>query len=194
MADGGPTDDTTAHAGSAVGGPDQPAAGRTVELRISVTGTHTRRSDLEALNTWLAKAPSLKEARERHEVRVTRKDSLDQSDAMAGELLQDVILVVTAEAVRPVAESAWSSVLTWLRNRRRLADADESPRVVLDGGRDGGRDGDGPDGLILLDTRETGRGAGPDARPESGPASGVGYGTHSGGRPGASGSDEPGEA
>lgn len=190
MADGGPTDDTTGHVGSAVGGPDQPAAGRTVELRISVTGTHTRRSDLEALNTWLAKAPSLKEARERHEVQVIRKDSLDQSDAMAGELLQDVILVVTAEAVRPVAESAWSSVLTWLRNRRRLADADESPRVVLDGGRAGGREGDGPDGLILLDTRETGR----DAGPESGPASGAGYGTVSGGRPGAAGSDEPGEA
>ncbi|MCZ4095341.1 MULTISPECIES: hypothetical protein [Streptomyces] len=104
------------------------------ELRISVTGTHNRHLDLEALQEWLDTSSSLKEARDRGEFTVVRRASRDQRDSMAGEILQDIILVVVAEAVRPVAESAWRSVLTWVRNRRRLADRREEPRVTLDGG------------------------------------------------------------
>ncbi|MGW0787568.1 hypothetical protein ACWD04_04785 [Streptomyces sp. NPDC002911] len=104
-----------------------------VELRISLIGTHTRRDDLEALNTWLKNAPVLEDALERQELALARKDSLTQTEAMGGELIQDIILVVSVELARTVAENTWRSVETWLRNRRRFADPEETPRVTLDG-------------------------------------------------------------
>lgn len=138
-----------------------------VELRISLSGTHTRRDDLEALRTWLKTAPVLEDALERGELTLQRKDSLTQTEAMSGELVQDIILLVTAEAVRPVFENAWRSVGTWLRNRRRFAAPEEAPRVTLDGPPQGpgsglSRDTDTFPGSVGTDT---GRTSGPDDGP-----------------------------
>lgn len=104
-----------------------------IELRISLSGTHTRRDDVEALHAWLKNAPVLEGALKRDEVTLARKDSLTQAEAMGGELIQDIILVVSVEVARSVTENAWRSVETWLRNRRRFADPEETPRVTLDG-------------------------------------------------------------
>ncbi|MFI2783073.1 hypothetical protein [Streptomyces sp. ALB3] len=138
-----------------------------VELRISLTGTHTRRDDLQALHAWLKKAPVLEDALERNELGLERKDSLTQVEAMGGELIQDIILVVSVELARSVAENAWRSVETWLRNRRRFADPEETPRVTLDG------PSQGPGSDLRRDTdRDTERGSGPDGDPDAGPESG----------------------
>ncbi|WP_406394952.1 hypothetical protein [Streptomyces sp. NBC_00887] len=161
--------------GAQAGGQEPGRSGETVELRISVSGTHTRRDDLEALHTWLKSAPALEEARERHELGVGRKDSLTQTEGMSGELIQDIILVVSVEVARSVSENAWRSVETWLRNRRRFADPEETPRVTLDGPDSGPGSGLG---------RDTARDTDRDGPPEAGP--------ESGGRNGARG-DEPGE-
>lgn len=155
--------------------------GETVELRISVSGTHTRRDDLEALHTWLGSAPALEEAQERHELGVGRKDSLTQTEGMSGELIQDIILVVSVEVARSVSENAWRAVETWLRNRRRFAGPEETPRVTLDGppqgpGSDLSRDTD------LGTAPDAGRTADPDAGPPE-----------PGGRNRTRGGDEPGE-
>ncbi|WP_307126878.1 hypothetical protein [Streptomyces sp. B1I3] len=137
-----------------------------------MSGTHTRRDDLEALHAWLQNAPALDEARDRRELSVGRKDSLTQSEAMSGELVQDIILVVSVEVARSVTENAWRSVETWLRNRRRFAEPEETPRVTLDAP---------PQGPGADLSRDTDRDGGPDAGPESG------------GHNRARGGDEPGE-
>lgn len=173
-----------------------------VELRIAVSGTHTRRDDLEALHTWLQNAPVLEDALERGEADLTRKDSLTQTEAMSGELIQDIILVVSVEVARSVSENAWRSVETWLRNRRRFADPEETPRVTLDGpsqgpgaglsrdtggpgadDRDGSGDPDGDAGGPDTGGRDTGTGR--DGDPEAGPGSG--------GPDRPRGGDEPGQ-
>uniref|UniRef100_A0AAU3H0U0 Uncharacterized protein n=1 Tax=Streptomyces sp. NBC_01401 TaxID=2903854 RepID=A0AAU3H0U0_9ACTN len=152
-----------------------------VELRIGLSGTHTRRDDLEALDTWLRNAPVLEDALERGEVTLVRADSPTQSEAMGGELIQDIILVVTAEVARSVAENAWRSVGTWLRNRRRFADPEEAPRVTLDG------PSQGPGAGLSRDTDD-------DAHDGDGGDGGDG-GTapEGGGRNRTRGDDEPGE-
>jgi hypothetical protein len=150
-----------------------------VELRISLSGTHSRRDDLEALSTWLRNAPVLEEVLERDEATLTRKDSLTQAEAMGGELIQDIILVVSVEVARSVTENAWRSVETWLRNRRRFADPDETPRVTLDGPPQG----PGSD-LSRATDDDTGGGT---RDTESGPA------PDTGDRNRARGGDEPGE-
>ncbi|MFJ3142285.1 hypothetical protein ACIPJM_07490 [Streptomyces halstedii] len=124
----------------------------TVELRISLGGTHTRRDDLDALHTWLSHAPTLQDARRQGRLSIGRSDSLTQTDAMSGELVQDIILLVSAEVARSVAEIAKSSVETWLRNRRRFAGDDENPRYTLE--ERTGEPESGP-------RRGTGRAAGP---------------------------------
>ncbi|MFF5895762.1 hypothetical protein ACFY8O_07515 [Streptomyces argenteolus] len=157
-----------------------------VELRIVLSGTHTRRDDIEALRTWLENAPVLEDALERGEVGLERKDSLTQNDAMAGELIQDIILVVSVELARSVAENAWRSVETWIRNRRRFADPEETPRVTLDGPPEGpgsglSRDTDrDTDGETRRDT---------DGETRQGPDTGPGPG----GRNRTRGGDEPGQ-
>ncbi|WP_237521710.1 MULTISPECIES: hypothetical protein [unclassified Streptomyces] len=191
----------------------EPGQGR-IELRISLSGTHTRRDDLEALHTWLKNAPVLEGALKRDEVTLARKDSLTQAEAMGGELIQDIILVVSVEVARSVSENAWRSVETWLRNRRRFADPEETPRVTLDGpsrgpGSDLSRDTDDDtrrDTGTGDDTRrdtgtgtgtgdDTRRGTGPDARrgtdddTRGGPDADPG----AGGRNRTRGGDEPGE-
>ncbi|WP_405802353.1 hypothetical protein OG291_21025 [Streptomyces halstedii] len=124
----------------------------TAELRISLGGTHTRRDDLDALHTWLSHAPTLQDARRQGRLSIGRRDSLTQTDAMSGELVQDIILLVSAEVARSVAEIAKSSVETWLRNRRRFAGDDENPRYTLE--ERTGEPESGP-------RRGTGRAAGP---------------------------------
>ncbi|MFD9422706.1 MULTISPECIES: hypothetical protein [unclassified Streptomyces] len=104
----------------------------TVALRITVSGTHRRKEDLAALCAWLKSAPALNEARGRDELRVERGVSLTQSESMGGAPVHDILLVVAAEAARPLADIAWNSVRTWHRNRRRLANPEEEPRVRLD--------------------------------------------------------------
>ncbi|MFF3301332.1 hypothetical protein [Streptomyces sp. NPDC002908] len=150
---------------------------QSIELRIVLSGTHTRRDDLEALRTWLQNAPVLEDALERGEVGLERKDSLTQSDAMAGELIQDIILVVSVELARTVAENAWRSVETWIRNRRRFADPEETPRVTLDG------PAAGPGSGLSRDTdRDTG---GENLQgPDTGPGPGGGNRTRGGDEPG----------
>ncbi|MFE4449489.1 hypothetical protein [Streptomyces sp. NPDC056796] len=147
----------------------------TVELRIAVSGTHTRRDDLEDLRTWLRSAPALEDALERGELTLAHKDSLTQTEAMSGELIQDIILVVSVEVARSVSENAWRSVETWLRNRRRFADPEETPRVTLDGPPQG------PGSGLSRDTDH-------DGDPETPPDPGAGPGRN---RP--RGGDEPGE-
>ncbi|MEU5654694.1 hypothetical protein ABZ802_03605 [Streptomyces sp. NPDC047737] len=150
---------------------------QSIELRIVLSGTHTRRDDLEALRTWLQNAPVLEDALERGEVGLERKDSLTQNDAMAGELIQDIILVVSVELARTVAENAWRSVETWIRNRRRFADPEETPRVTLDG------PAAGPGSGLSRDTdRDTG-GENPQG-PDTGPGPGGGNRTRGGDEPG----------
>ncbi len=182
-----------------------PGPGR-IELRISLSGTHTRRDDVEALHAWLKNAPVLEGALKRDEVTLARKDSLTQAEAMGGELIQDIILVVSVEVARSVTENAWRSVETWLRNRRRFADPEETPRVTLDGpsrgpGSDLSRDtdddarrgtdpGDGTGDGVRGDT-DSGDGARSDrdgetrGGPDAGPGAGGGNRTRGG--------DEPGE-
>lgn len=177
-----------------------------IELRISLSGTHTRRDDVEALHAWLKNAPVLEGALKRDEVTLARKDSLTQAEAMGGELIQDIILVVSVEVARSVTENAWRSVETWLRNRRRFADPEETPRVTLDGpsrgpGSDLSRDtdddtrrdtdpGDG-DGVRGDTDTDSGDGARSDTDgetrggPDAGPGAGGGNRTRGG--------DEPGE-
>lgn len=180
-----------------------PGPGR-IELRISLSGTHTRRDDVEALHAWLKNAPVLEGALKRDEVTLARKDSLTQAEAMGGELIQDIILVVSVEVARSVTENAWRSVETWLRNRRRFADPEETPRVTLDG------PSRGPGSDLSRDTddearRDTGTGTGDGVRgdtdsgdgarsdtdgeirggPDAGPGAGGGNRTRGG--------DEPGE-
>lgn len=141
--------------GSGVGGQVPGEGVGTVELRIGVSGTHTRRDDLEALDTWLRSAPDLEEVREADQLAVGRKDSAHQTDAMSGELIQDIVLVVSVEVARNVVDKVWRSVETWIRNRRRFADPEETPRVTLDApttgpgaglGRDTDRDGESSGG------------------------------------------------
>lgn len=175
-----------------------------IELRISLSGTHTRRDDVEALHAWLKNAPVLEGALKRDEVTLARKDSLTQAEAMGGELIQDIILVVSVEVARSVTENAWRSVETWLRNRRRFADPEETPRVTLDGpsrgpGSDLSRDtdddarrGTGPgDGDGVRGDTDSGDGARSDTDgetrggPDAGPGAGGGNRTRGG--------DEPGE-
>ncbi|MFD4899868.1 hypothetical protein [Streptomyces sp. NPDC058411] len=139
-----------------------PGPGR-IELRISLSGTHTRRDDVEALHAWLKNAPVLEGALKRDEVTLARKDSLTQAEAMGGELIQDIILVVSVEVARSVTENAWRSVETWLRNRRRFADPEETPRVTLDG------PSRGPGSDLSRDTDD-------DARRGTGPGDGTGTG------------------
>ncbi|WP_329421112.1 hypothetical protein OG810_22880 [Streptomyces sp. NBC_01693] len=173
-----------------------------IELRISLSGTHTRRDDVEALHAWLKNAPVLEGALKRDEVTLARKDSLTQAEAMGGELIQDIILVVSVEVARSVTENAWRSVETWLRNRRRFADPEETPRVTLDGpsrgpGSDLSRDtdddtdpGDGDGDGVRGDT-DSGDGVRGDTDgetrggPDAGPGAGGGNRTRGG--------DEPGE-
>ncbi|MFJ6851440.1 hypothetical protein ACIQM3_13020 [Streptomyces sp. NPDC091271] len=150
-----------------------------IELRITLSGTHTRRDDLEALSTWLSNAPVLEDALERDEVTLARKDSLTQAEAMGGELIQDIILVVSVEVARSVAENAWRSVETWLRNRRRFADPEERPRVTLDGPPQGA----GSD--LSRDTDDDATRDSRDGDPDAGPGSGGPNRTRGG--------DEPGE-
>ncbi|MFC9249173.1 hypothetical protein ACFT7S_35600 [Streptomyces sp. NPDC057136] len=116
-----------------------------------MSGTHTRRDDLEALDTWLRSAPDLEEVREADQLAVGRKVSDQQTEGMSGELIQDIVLVVSVEVARNVIDKVWRSVETWVRNRRRFADPEETPRVTLDGpatgpgaglGRDTDRDGE----------------------------------------------------
>ncbi|MFF3830193.1 hypothetical protein ACFYXX_05490 [Streptomyces sp. NPDC002458] len=180
-----------------------PGPGR-IELRISLSGTHTRRDDVEALHAWLKNAPVLEGALKRDEVTLARKDSLTQAEAMGGELIQDIILVVSVEVARSVTENAWRSVETWLRNRRRFADPEETPRVTLDGpsrgpGSDLSRDTDDDarrdtgtgDGDGVRGDTDSGDGARSDTDgetrggPDAGPGAGGGNRTRGG--------DEPGE-
>ncbi|MFH9830127.1 hypothetical protein ACH4NC_02315 [Streptomyces sp. NPDC017201] len=183
-----------------------------IELRISLSGTHTRRDDVEALHAWLKNAPVLEGALKRDEVTLARKDSLTQAEAMGGELIQDIILVVSVEVARSVTENAWRSVETWLRNRRRFADPEETPRVTLDGpsrgpGSDLSRDtdddtrrdpgdgdgvrGDTGDGDGVRGDTDSGDGGRGDTDgetrggPDAGPGAGGGNRTRGG--------DEPGE-
>lgn len=110
---------------------------------------------------------------------------------MSGELIQDIILVVSVEVARSVTENAWRSVETWLRNRRRFADPEETPRVTLDGPSEGpgsglSRDTEGRD----TDNSGTGSrdsGSGRDGDPDAGPGPG------SGGPNRRRGGDEPGQ-
>ncbi|MFC9943281.1 hypothetical protein [Streptomyces pratensis] len=163
--------------GAVTGGQEQ-GQGK-IELRISLVGTHTRRDDLKALRAWLKKAPVIEDALERNELALEHKDSSVQVDAMAGELIQDIILVVSVELARSVADHAWRSVETWLRNRRRFADPEETPRVTLEGPPEG------PGSDLRRDTdRDTGPGIGRDGGPDAGPESGGINGT---------GGDESGE-
>ncbi|WP_258050060.1 hypothetical protein [Streptomyces finlayi] len=126
-----------------------------------MSGTHTRRDDLEALHTWLQSAPDLEEVREADQLAVGRKVSDQQTEGMSGELIQDIVLVVSVEVARNVIDKVWRSVETWVRNRRRFADPEETPRVTLDApdsgpgavlgrdtdeGGDADRDGDGGTG------------------------------------------------
>lgn len=175
-----------------------------IELRISLSGTHTRRDDVEALHAWLKNAPVLEGALKRDEVTLARKDSLTQAEAMGGELIQDIILVVSVEVARSVTENAWRSVETWLRNRRRFADPEETPRVTLDGpsrgpGSDLSRDtdddtrrdtdpGDGDGVRGDTDSGDGGRGD-TDGETRGGPGAGPG----AGGGNRTRGGDEPGE-
>ncbi|MFD5134836.1 hypothetical protein ACFWMX_00985 [Streptomyces sp. NPDC058378] len=183
-----------------------------IELRISLSGTHTRRDDVEALHAWLKNAPVLEGALKRDEVTLARKDSLTQAEAMGGELIQDIILVVSVEVARSVTENAWRSVETWLRNRRRFADPEETPRVTLDGPSRGPgsdlsrdtdddtrrdtdddtrRDTDAGDGDGVRGDADSGDGARSDTDgenrggPDAGPGAGGGNRTRGG--------DEPGE-
>jgi len=87
---------------------------------------------------------------------------------------------------RSVSENAWRSVETWLRNRRRFADPEETPRVTLDG------PSQGPGSDLSRDTdRDPATGPGTDSgtgragRPEAGPPADGRDRTHGG--------DEPGE-
>ncbi|MFB8115503.1 hypothetical protein ACFC51_06355 [Streptomyces sp. NPDC055962] len=191
----------------------EPGHGR-VALRISLSGTHTRRDDLEALHVWLKNAPVLEDALERDELALERADSLTQTEAMGGELIQDIILVVSVELARSVAENAWRSVETWLRNRRRFADPEETPRVTLDAppqgpgsdlSRDTGRDGDRRTSRADEPGADPAPGTGGDraSGPGTGPTPGTGgdgdddggpdAGPGSGGRNRTRGGDEPGE-
>ena len=149
----------------------------TAELRISLGGTHTRRDDLDALHTWLSHAPTLQDARRQGRLSIGRRDSLTQTDAMSGELVQDIILLVSAEVARSVAEIAKSSVETWLRNRRRFAGDDENPRYTLE--ERTGEPESGP-------RRGTGRAAGPGTPAD--PA----HPAHPDGLDGPAGSTDPG--
>lgn len=168
--------------GASVGGP---GAG-TVEVRIGVSGTHTRRDDLEALHTWLRSAPDLEEVREADQLAVGRQVSDHQTEGMSGELIQDIVLVVSVEVARNVIDKVWRSVETWVRNRRRFADPEETPRVTLDA------PDSGPGAGLGRDTdRDTDRDSGhePDREGESG--SRRGDGGAGGGQ--ARGGDEAGE-
>ncbi|MFC8224613.1 hypothetical protein [Streptomyces sp. NPDC057287] len=170
--------------GAGTSGPE-PGQGK-VALRISLSGTHTRRDDLEALHIWLKNAPVLEDALRGDELALERTDSLTQTEAMGGELIQDILLVVSAELARSVADNAWRSVETWLRNRGRFADPEETPRVTLDGPSQG-------PGSDL--SRDTGRGAGPgegaDPAQGSGPAQGTDPGADPGADPGTGGDGGP---
>ncbi|MGP3637637.1 hypothetical protein ACTU45_30585, partial [Streptomyces sp. 24-1644] len=153
--------------GSSVGGQGSRAGAGTVEVRIGVSGTHTRRDDLEALHTWLRSAPDLEEVREADQLAVGRKVSDHQTEGMSGELIQDIVLVVSVEVARNVIDKVWRSVETWVRNRRRFADPEETPRVTLDApvtgpgaglgrdtDRDTGRDGESGESGESAQTRE----------------------------------------
>ena len=149
------------------GGRGQGTAEETVELRITVTGTHTRRDDLRALRDWLEGASSVHEACVHGELRIGRKDSLTQTDAMGGELVQDIIFWASTEAARSLISRVWPSVDTWIRNRRRFAAPGEDPRVTLDGPPIG------PGSDLRRDTGSgTGRDAGGDPAPGAGPGPG----------------------
>ncbi|MGW4834556.1 hypothetical protein [Streptomyces globisporus] len=126
------------------------AAGDQLVFRVEVSGTHRRREDLAALHQWLEDAPILTEARDEGGLDVRLVDSRRQSPSMGGELVQDILLVVTAEVARSVIENVWRAVLSWHRNRRRLANSEELPRVTLDA-----EEGDG-DPTLRRDTDETG--------------------------------------
>ncbi|MFJ9639252.1 hypothetical protein [Streptomyces sp. NPDC101178] len=135
------------------------ASGGQLVFRVEVSGTHRRREDLAALHQWLEDAPILTEARDEGGLDVRLVDSHRQSPSMGGELVQDILLVVTAEVARSVIENVWRAVLAWHRNRRRLANAEELPRVTLDA--------DGGDGDPTL-RRDTGTGPGARDEPGSG--------------------------
>ncbi|MEU8678471.1 hypothetical protein [Streptomyces sp. NPDC048560] len=151
-----------------------------------MSGTHTRRDDLEALHTWLRSAPDLEEVREADQLAVGRQVSDHQTEGMSGELIQDIVLVVSVEVARNVIDKVWRSVETWVRNRRRFADPEETPRVTLDA------PDSGPGAGLGRDTdRDTDRDSGhePDREGESGSRRGDGGG--GGGQ--ARGGDEAGE-
>ncbi|MGP3637389.1 hypothetical protein ACTU45_29285 [Streptomyces sp. 24-1644] len=191
--------------GSSVGGQGSRAGAGTVEVRIGVSGTHTRRDDLEALHTWLRSAPDLEEVREADQLAVGRKVSDHQTEGMSGELIQDIVLVVSVEVARNVIDKVWRSVETWVRNRRRFADPEETPRVTLDApatgpgaglgrdtDRDTGRDTDRDTGRDTGRDGESGERARTGERAQSGGSGGQrGDGAGGGGR--ARGGDEAGE-
>ncbi|WP_254667923.1 hypothetical protein [Streptomyces griseus] len=137
-----------------------------------MSGTHTRRDDLEALHAWLTATPALKRQEQERELSIERRASLTQTEAMSGELIQDIILVVSVEVARSVSENAWRAVETWLRNRRRFAGPEEAPRVTLDGPSQGAGSGL---------SRDSGTGRAPDT------------GREAGGRDPVRGGDEPEE-
>lgn len=134
------------------------AADQQLVFRVEVSGTHRRREDLAALHQWLEDAPILTEARDEGGLDVRLVDSRRQSPSMGGELVQDILLVVTAEVARSVIENVWRAVLAWHRNRRRLANSEELPRVTLDAD-----EGDGDPTL----RRDTGTGPGARDEPDS---------------------------
>ncbi|MFJ9327734.1 hypothetical protein ACIRPN_19330 [Streptomyces sp. NPDC101230] len=149
--------------GSEAAAGEQGASGEQLVFRVEVSGTHRRREDLAALHQWLEDAPILTEARDGGGLDLRLVDSRRQSPSMGGELVQDILLVVTAEVARSVIENVWRAVLAWHRNRRRLANSEELPRVTLDAD-----DGDGDGDPTLRRDTATGPGAGDE--PGSGEA------------------------
>ncbi|MFE2974427.1 hypothetical protein [Streptomyces sp. NPDC059258] len=145
--------------GSEVVTGERGAAGEQLVFRVQISGTHRRREDLAALHQWLEDAPTLTESRDEGGLDVRLVDSRRQSPSMGGELVQDILLVVTAEVARSVIENVWRAVLAWHRNRRRLANSEELPRVTLDAD-----EGDGDPTL----RRDTETGSGVRDEPDSG--------------------------
>ncbi|WP_392670774.1 hypothetical protein [Streptomyces sp. LN785] len=108
----------------------------TVELLLTVRGTHAEREDVKALLTWLRNAPALSEAWRVGDLRLDDVDLQEgppePADTLAGEIVQAVLLAVAMKGADVIIESAWQSALTWLRNRRRLVvDEEEAPDVAF---------------------------------------------------------------
>lgn len=109
------------------------------EIRIGLSGSHNRESDLDALQQWLERESWYQELLDTSHLKAERRTAEPVPDSRQeagqgppmGVGIDDIVLLLLEAALGMVFDQLYRSLSEWAGNRRRLRSEGEDPTVSV---------------------------------------------------------------